>query len=71
MKYAYLIGALISFGLSFVISQYFIQFIVLAGFLSILYMVQKNSCDVEALKKTIEEHNELIKQDIEAIKKQG
>lgn len=69
MKYAYLIGGLTAFGLSFVIHRYFIQFIVLGVFLLVLYTVNKNSCDVAKLKKTIEEHNELIKKDIEEMKK--
>jgi hypothetical protein len=68
MKYAYLIGGLVAFGLSFVIHQYFIQFIVLGVVLLILYTVNKNSCDVASLKKSIEEHNELIKRDIAALK---
>ena len=69
MKYAYLIGGLVAFGLSFVIHRYFIQFIVLGVFLLVLYTVNKNSCDVAELKKTIEEHNELIKKDIAELKK--
>lgn len=69
MKYAYLIGGLITFGLSFLFHQYFIQFIVLGVFLLILYTVTKNSCDVAELKKLIEQHNELMKKDIEELKK--
>ena len=69
MKYICLIGGLVSFVLSFIVHQYFIQFIVLGVFLTILYMVNKNSCDVAELRKTIEEHNELIKKDIEELKK--
>jgi len=38
-------------------------------FLLILYPVNKNSCDVAELKKLIEQHNELIKKDIEELKK--
>ena len=71
MKYGYLVGGLISFGLSFVAHHYFIQFIVLGVFLLILYTVNKNSCDVAELKKTIEEHNELIKQDIDLLRRSG
>jgi len=70
MKYAYLIGGLVAFGLSFVVHSFFIQFIVLGIFLLILYTINKNSCDVAELKKTIEEHNELIKKDIEELKKE-
>ena len=69
MKYKYLIGGLVAFGLSFVVHRYFIQFIVLGVFLIILYVIEKNSCDVASLKKSIEEHNELIKKDIDELKK--
>jgi len=69
MKYAYLVGGLVVFGLSFIVHRFFIQFIVLAVFLIILYVIEKNSCDVAALKKSIEEHNELIKKDIEEMKR--
>lgn len=69
MKNLYLIGGLIAFGLSFVIHHFYIQFIVLGVFLLVLFTVEKNSCDVAELKKTIEEHNELIKKDIEELKK--
>ncbi len=69
MKYAYFIGGLVGFGLSFIVHRFFIQFIVLAVFLIILYVIEKNSCDVAALKKSIEEHNELIKKDIEEMKR--
>ena len=69
MKYAYLIGGLVAFGLSFVVHRFFIQFIVLGIFLLILYTINKNSCDVADLKKTIEEHNALMKKDIEELKR--
>lgn len=70
MKYAYIIGVIIAFGLSFIVHRFFIQFIVLGIFLVILYTVKKNSCDVAELKKLIEQHNELIKKDIEELKKE-
>ena len=69
MKYIYLVGGLVAFGLSFIIHHFYIQFIVLGVFLLVLFTVEKNSCDVAELKKVIEEHNELIKKDIEALKK--
>jgi hypothetical protein len=69
MKYFYLIGGLGSFGLSFIIHHYYVQFIVLGVFLLVLFTVEKNSCDVAELKKVIEEHNELMKKDIEELKK--
>ncbi len=69
MKYSYLIGGLVAFGLSFIVHRFFIQFIVLGVFLIVLYVIEKNSCDVVALRVSIEEHNELIKKDIEEMKK--
>jgi hypothetical protein len=69
MKYSYLIGGLVAFGLSFIVHRFFIQFIVLGVFLIVLYVIEKNSCDVAALRVSIEEHNELIKKDIEEMKK--
>jgi len=71
MKYAYLIGGVVSFGLSFIVHQYFIQFIVLGLFLTILHIVNKNSCDVAELKKLMQEHNELMEKDIGELKKRG
>ena len=71
MKHTYLIGGFIAFGLSFIVHRFFIQFIVLGIFLLIVYTVNKNSCDVAELKKTIEKHNELIKQDIDLLKRNG
>lgn len=70
MKLIYLFGGLFSFGLSFIIHRYFLQFLVFGIILTVLYVIEKNSCDVSELKKTIEKHNELIKKDIEELKKQ-
>lgn len=70
MKLIYLAGGLVSFGLSFIIHRYFMQFLVFGIILIVLYVIEKNSCDVSELKKTIEKHNELIKRDIEELKKQ-
>ena len=69
MKYMYLIGGVIAFGLSFIIHHFYMQFIVLGIFLLVLFTIEKNSSDVAELKKVIEEHNELIKKDIEELKK--
>lgn len=69
MKYTYLIGGIIALSLSFIVHRFFIQFIVLGIFLVVLYTVKKNSCDVAELKRLIEQHNELIKKDIDALKK--
>ena len=69
MNIFYLIGGLASFSLSFIVHRYFMQFIVLGVFSMILYIMNKNSQDVGELKRIIEEHNELIKKDIEELKK--
>ena len=45
------------------------EMIAISIFLMILYMLNKNSQDVGELKKIIEEHNELMKKDIEQLKK--
>ena len=68
MKRTYLIGGLVAFGLSFIVHRFFILLIVLCVFLIFIFVIEKNSCDVAELKKTIEDHNELIKKDIEKLK---
>ncbi|MFA5351199.1 MAG: hypothetical protein WC357_07725 [Candidatus Omnitrophota bacterium] len=69
MKLIYLSGGLVSFGLSFIVHRFFLQFLVFGIILIVLYVIEKNSCDVSELKKTIEKHNELIKKDIEELRK--
>jgi len=69
MIYLYLIGGIASFLISFFVHKYFIQFMVLGLFLVVLYLLSKNSKEINDLKKTIQEHNELIKKDIEHLKK--
>jgi len=66
---ALLIGGIVSFGLSFIIPHYFIQFTALGILLLVFHMINRNSYEVSELKKTIEKHNELIKQDIDLLKK--
>jgi hypothetical protein len=68
-KYLFFGIGVLSFLLSFFIPHYFIQFIVAAIFFSVLFIIYKNSEEIESLKKTIEEHNSLIKEDIEILKK--
>ncbi len=70
MLYLYLIGGIASFLISFFAHKYFIQFIVLGLFLIVLYLLSKNSKEILELKQTIQEHNELIKKDIDELKKQ-
>jgi hypothetical protein len=69
MKPIYFAGSLISFVLSFIIHRYFQQFLVFGIILMAFYIIEKNSGDVLELKKTIEKHNELIKKDIEELRK--
>ena len=69
MKKLYIIGSLVSFALSFIIHRYFQQFLVFGIIFTVLYVIEKNSCDISELKKTIEKHNELIKKDIEELRK--
>jgi hypothetical protein len=64
-----LAGGIISFLLSFVIHRYYIQFIVAAVFLFVLYLLNRNDQKIDDLKKTIESHTELMKQDIDEMKK--
>lgn len=69
MIHLYLVAGIASFAISFFAHKYFIQFIVLGLFFVVLYLLSKNSQEIAGLKKTIEEHNELIKQDIDELKK--
>jgi len=64
-----LIGGLVSFGLSFVIPHYFIQFTALGILLLVFYMINRNSAEVSELKEAIKKHNELIQEDIDLLKK--
>lgn len=65
----FLTVGVVSFLLSFVVHQYFIQFIVLGVFFMVLYISSKNSQDLEELKHVIREHNELVRKDIAELKK--
>ena len=69
MKYLYLIAGIVLFALSFVIHHYYRQFMVLGLFLIILHLVNKNKQDVSDLKQLIQDHNDLLKHDIDELKK--
>ncbi len=69
MKKLYIIGSLVSFALSFIVHRYFQQFLVFGIIFIVLYVIEKNSCDISELKKTIGKHNELIEKDIEELRK--
>ena len=69
MIYIFLVGGIISFLVSFFVKRYFIQFIVLGVFLFVLYLMNRNTKEMEGIKKAIKEHNDLMKQDIDELKK--
>lgn len=69
MKYLYLVAGIVLFLLSFIIHHYYIQFMVLGLFLIVLHLVNKNKQDVSDLKGLIQKHNELLKSDIDELKK--
>ena len=69
MKYLYLIVGIVLFALSFIIHHYYLQFMVLGLFLIILHWVNKNKQDVSDLKRLIQDHNDLLKHDIDELKK--
>ena len=69
MKHLYLIAGIVLFLLSFIIHHFYIQFMVLGLFLIVLHLVNKNKQDVSDLKRLVEQHNELLKNDIDELKK--
>lgn len=71
MRIALLIIGLICLGLSFVIHVYFLQFLVIGILLLGFYLANSQKKEVDALKKLIKEHNELMRKDIEELKKSG
>ncbi len=60
---------MISLLLSFVIHSYYLQFLVLGIFFLCLFIATYRKKEIEELKKIIEEHNKLIKEDIDELKK--
>jgi len=69
MTCVYLIAGILFFLASFIAHKYFIQFIVAGVFLFVLFLMNKNTKELNDLKKTIEAHNDLMKQDMEELKK--
>ena len=69
MKHLYLIAGIALYALSFVAHHYYRQLMVLGLFLIILHLVNKNKQDVSDLKKLIQDHNDLLKHDIDELKK--
>lgn len=64
-----LIFGIVSIILSFIIHPFFLQFLVLGALLIGFYLANRRSKEMEELKKMINEHNELMKQDIDLLKK--
>jgi len=69
MKYLYLTAGIVLFALSFIIHHYYLQFMVLGLFLIIMHWVNKNKQDVSDLKRLIQDHNDLLKHDIDELMK--
>lgn len=55
--------------LSFVIHAYFLQFLVIGSLCLGFYLANRRSKEMDELKHIIKEHNELMKQDIDLMKK--
>lgn len=69
MRYALLILGIICLVLSFIIKAYFLQFLVVGVLFLGFFLVERNKVEISGLKKLIEEHNALMKKDIEELKK--
>ena len=69
MKTFLLIGGIICLGLSFFVKAYFLQFLVVGGLFLGFYLAWKRTSELDELKKIIKEHNELMKEDIELLRK--
>ncbi len=69
MEKKLLIAGIISLALSFIIHRYFLQFLVIGALFVGFYLANRRSKENEELKKIINEHNELMKQDIDLLKK--
>ena len=69
MKYTLLILGIIALALSFIIKQYFLQFLVLSAIFICFFLVERNKVEIGELKKLMNEHNDLIKKDLEELKK--
>lgn len=69
MRRVLLIVGLLCIGLSFVIHGYFLQFLVIGILLLGFCLASSQKKEVEGLRKLIEEHNELMRKDIEELKK--
>ena len=69
MRYTLLILGMISLLLSFILKEYFLQFLVVGALLLGFYLAERNKLEMGELKKLVKEHNELMKKDIEELEK--
>lgn len=60
-RFVFLIIGVCAFVLSFFVPKFFIQFIVLAVFSMVLYILGESRHEIASFKKTLEEHNQLLK----------
>ena len=67
MTKAFLITGILSFILSFFVHRFFIQFVVLAVFLVVLYILNTSKEEIDSLKKSISEHNDLLKRNLDEL----
>lgn len=70
MKIFLLVGGMICLGLSFLLKAYFLQFLVMGGLFLGFYLAWKRTSELDELKEVIKEHNELMKKDIQLLKKE-
>ena len=65
----FLIGGISSLLASFLVHRFFIQFIVIGVIFIVFYILNRNSEEIENLKKVINEHNGILKKDVDELKK--
>lgn len=61
-RFFFLGVGVMAFIASFFIAKFFIQFIVLAVFCMVMYILGESRYEIANLKKTIYEHNDLLKE---------
>ncbi len=69
MKKLLLVGGIASFVLSFMIHQYYMQLMYLGILLLAFYLLSNYLMEMGEFKAVMKEHTELMKQDIERLKK--
>lgn len=69
MKYFLLVGGIISFLLSFIVSHYFIQFLAMGIMMLAFVLLGNYLTEMSEFKGLLKQHMELVKKDIEEINK--